>query len=1204
MAILFKNSFQFEILKELYDEAGNCLFLSMKVNDLQFTIAAVYGPNTDEPTFFKRVQQNIEILGNSSVIIGGDWNVPLDYDLDTLNYVRKNNEKSQKVIHEMLEELDLVDTFRELYPNTKRYSWRGPGNKQARLDYFLVSTDLQYLVNSADIEYAYRSDHSPIYISLSFNEQVRGKGSWKFNNRLLYDTEYVRIVKDCIQDTIKQYKNDNCENLFETSFSIDDQLLWETIKLMIRGKTISYSSFKKKERVTREKNLEEKLTSLNRSGGSNGNETNKDKILEVELELKKMRDEKIRGIIMRSKAKWNIEGERSTKYFCNLEKRHFIEKVVPKLILDNDEEITDQREILREQRNFYKKLYTSNNLVVNNTQADLFFDANNPFISKLSVDESQELEGKLEEKEVLCALKEMKNGKSPGIDGFTSEFYKFFWSDLKYFILRSFNFGYDKGCLSISQRQGVITCLPKEGKSKFFLKNWRPISLLNVDYKISSSCIARRFKKVLSKLISNTQTGFIKGRYIGECTRLICDLIEKCEENEIPGLLILLDFEKAFDSLEWDFIKQALQFFGFGSSILQWVSTFYSSSESCVLNNGHFSERFYITRGVRQGDPLSPYLFILSVELLSAALKYDPNISGIKINNSEYLISQYADDSTLMLDEDPVSVNQEMKIIYLFSTCSGLRANFDKTQAVWIGAKRGCGEELQITKKIIWNHKGTFKLLSIKYSLIKNDKYIDNFTEKIEKVKRLLNDWSFRNLSLIGRITVIKSLALPILIQCFTVLPDPPSHISKEIQDIFFRFLWNGKPDKVKRNTIFGNYQDGGLKMPHITSFISALKVTWIQKVLDSDNNAAWKVLITDVLDEIGGENFWHFTKGAMTKLSSKFNTFWKDVVKVWATLRNDPPTAPEEEILSQPLWYNDKIKIDKHTIFYPHWIREGIFFIRDLLKQGNFLSFIEFKEKFNIKTNFLEYYGVVQAIPQEWKQFIPEQFGKNSSNLDSIFSLICSKNKLTKPIYNILLKNTFENPVKIQNKWNQNLGGVNIIENWDMYYRIPFKNIQNSKLQSFQYKINLRFLYSNNMLYKCKLTETELCSFCFETKETLLHLFFECPKVRSLWLQFAQKLQQQCGMKLDLTPETCLFGTLFDSNFVILNSCCIIIRYYIYVCKLKNEMPNLIECLQILKYYKNLDIHSLHLCTPRQSECIKKKWESVNMLFQSDEST
>ena len=203
----------------------------------------------------------------------------------------------------------------------------------------------------------------------------------------------------------------------------------------------------------------------------------------------------------------------------------------------------------------------------------------------------------------------MSNGKSPGLDGFTSEFYKFFWIDIQEYVIKSLNFAYENSLLSVSQKQGLITCLPKEGKPKHLLKNWRPISLLNVDYKIGSTCIAQRLKTVLKKLISNSQPGFMKGRYIVECTRLTLDIIERTEEEQIPGLLLLVDSEKAFDFLEWDFIFKCLNFLGFGESIIKWVKLFYTDISSCIVNNGHCSEFFTLGRWF---DKLIQYPLIYS----------------------------------------------------------------------------------------------------------------------------------------------------------------------------------------------------------------------------------------------------------------------------------------------------------------------------------------------------------------------------------------------------------------------------------------------------------------------------------------------------------------------------------------------------------------------------------------------------------------
>ena len=138
---------------------------------------------------------------------------------------------------------------------------------------------------------------------------------------------------------------------------------------------------------------------------------------------------------------------------------------------------------------------------------------------------------------------------------------------MKVFIRRTINEGYNEGKLSITQRQGLITCIPKGDKPKEFLKNWRPITLLNVIYKLASDCIAERIKSVLDKLISKDQTGFLSGRYIGENTRLIYDILHLTENFNIPGLLLIVDFKKAFDSISWKFIMNTLDFFNFGDSI-------------------------------------------------------------------------------------------------------------------------------------------------------------------------------------------------------------------------------------------------------------------------------------------------------------------------------------------------------------------------------------------------------------------------------------------------------------------------------------------------------------------------------------------------------------------------------------------------------------------------------------------------------------
>ena len=148
----------------------------------------------------------------------------------------------------------------------------------------------------------------------------------------------------------------------------------------------------------------------------------------------------------------------------------------------------------------------------------------------------------------------MKLNKTPGIDGITVEFLKVFWQQLKYIIVNALSCGFLKGRLSTSWHQCVITGLPKTIKDRSQLKNWRPIFLLTVIYKLASSSIAERLKKTLNHIILDCQTGFLNGRCIRDSTRLIYDLLHRTEKRKEMGLLMLIDFEKALDSLSWKFL--------------------------------------------------------------------------------------------------------------------------------------------------------------------------------------------------------------------------------------------------------------------------------------------------------------------------------------------------------------------------------------------------------------------------------------------------------------------------------------------------------------------------------------------------------------------------------------------------------------------------------------------------------------------------
>ena len=361
---------------------------------------------------------------------------------------------------------------------------------------------------------------------------------------------------------------------------------------------------------------------------------------------------------MRCKAQYYEEGEKNTKYFPNLERRENIKKTVNKLRESDGTFTTNQKEILEGQARFYSDLYKSKSTI---NKSDILTYLDNIEIPKLSIEEKNFCDGDLTIDECYDTLKTFSANKTPGNDGLSVEFYKHFWCWIGKPMVQCFNTAFIKGELSTSQRQAVITVLDK-GKDRSLIENWRPISLLNVDYKIISKTIANRLKVVLPKLIHHNQVGFITGRNIAENLRAISDIFDYTKDFNVPGILISVDFHKAFDSLEHKFLYAVLEKFNLGPIFCKWVLLFYTSISSCVINNDTTSTYFAVDRGVRQGDPLSPYLFVLAVGILAHMIRVNKNIKGLKIMNQMIKLLQYADD-TLGIVQDEISAKHFYRLL-------------------------------------------------------------------------------------------------------------------------------------------------------------------------------------------------------------------------------------------------------------------------------------------------------------------------------------------------------------------------------------------------------------------------------------------------------------------------------------------------------------------------------------------------------------
>ena len=906
-------------------------------------------------------------------------------------------------------------------------------------------------------------------------------------------------------------------------------------------------------------------------------------------------------INFRSRARWYEEGERSSKYFLSMEKRNHNNKCITRLKLNQDIITEDQDIISNELKKFYQNLYTS---VTTEVEDSNFFKVIGP---KLSDKARETCEGPINEKELLDALKACPKGKTPGNEGFPVEFYLMFWEEIKEYLLKSINAGYELGRLSITQRQGVITLLPKKDKDPLYLKNWRPISLLNTEYKLVAKCLANRIIGHLDDLIHSDQTGFLPGRYIGENINKIFSLMQQAEINNFPALLLAIDFEKAYDYLERPFIEKTLDYFGFGASFILWVKTLYNGANSTVINNGWMSENFKISRGVRQGCPLSPYIFVLSVEILALNIRQNEKIKGIKVNNDKkncIKIIQYADDTCLPLAYEKKSLEATLKTFEEFKLLSGLKVNYDKTEILRIGSIRGSQCKLENKLEIKWSND-YITLLGVKVTPDWEKCFKINICPIIDKIKNLIGLWSQRDLSVYGKITIVKSFLTSQLVYMFSVLPSPDDDILIEIETILYKFIWSGKPDKIKRNILIGPLSKGGLKMVDIREQNTAIKASWVKRwIAVSEKASTWRLLAENNFKSLG-KLIWDCNlnsrdiKFILNNRYCKNNSFWIDVIRAWSRVHFHNP-KDKKGIMEQVLWMNSHIIIGDGPVFLKLWNNVGINYVHNLLgRNGQFLSFDDLCSQYNFRPNILTYLGLLKAIPNEWKKVVlgkGKLINQGNNNCDYItVKDVVSVKKCTKYVYEFLIQNLCEEPTAVYLKWNNELNVQYDSDIWSTIFLKLTKTTKSTKLRYFQYRILHRILPTNIHLKRFRIKETDLCSFCGEEQETYLHLFVKCDIVKKCWKQILEWLNRIASISMVFNDTEMVLGLHEESSINYVDMLLLTFRHFIYFTRCKQIQPSLDYFLKYFIYIKDIEKHiAVQKCKMKE---FRERWMDLDML-------
>ena len=813
----------------------------------------------------------------------------------------------------------------------------------------------------------------------------------------------------------------------------------------------------------------------------------------------------LKGVMFRSKAKWYEEGERNTKYFYNLEKAKYNAKTCYQIIGEEGDELNTIEGILQEQRKFYSKLYSRDK--------DVTFTMQNSFGVRVPEKLRREQELQLTCQDMEGAIKGMKNCKTPGEDGIPVDFYKVFWTKLQDCFMDMTFYTFEQQIMHQTARKGILNLIPKAGKDTRLIKNLRPITLLNTDYKIIEKAIANKMIPALDHIIHTDQRGFMKNRRISVNIRKMLDIMHQAEKEDLEAVVLSLDFVKCFDKCSFSILHGSLDFFGFGSIIKDWTRILYRDFTVRIQNNGHFSKEIRIEKGVHQGGCCSAVYFLVIAEILALSLRENQDIEGVTWQQIRNLLNQFADDMDIFSKSSEKSIKAIMEELDKFRLQSGFTVSYEKTTMYRIGSLRHSNAEMYNISQCTWSNQD-IKVLGVTIS--HEDILTKNYEGILEKIRKILYAWQNRGLSLIGKVQVVNTLISSLFVYKMMVLPRIPKTLLKNIDNIIREFLWNGGKSKIAYNILQLPKKEGGLNLVNFKKKETALKATWPQILYTEKeySKLVYKIMRCTTL----GEDIWkcslHPDDIKHLKIPS---IFWEDVLRSWSEFNYYKDCRIENQLL----WYNSRIRISGKPFYWADLYKNGLVFIHQLFEKGELKTFQQVKEEFGISQ--LRFNSLQSALSMDFKlelkQLTRSDFLPAPPHNFERYTQI-TKLSLAKEVYQYISQDVMEIHGKFI-KWRVDIPSFEgTLLDFKSLHTDIYKTTNVTKYRSFQYRLLQRALTTNIHLYKWKLAESDLCSFCQTSRETVTHIMWQCTKVQQIWKRMLNHLKERYpdwSIKLDL---------------------------------------------------------------------------------------
>uniref|UniRef100_A0A8C5PKM6 Reverse transcriptase domain-containing protein n=3 Tax=Leptobrachium leishanense TaxID=445787 RepID=A0A8C5PKM6_9ANUR len=1107
-AVLFSRSTPFSNPTSLLDPAGRYTFVKGQIGAQWYTFVSIYLPNRQQHSAIRSIFHQLQDFQEGILVVGGDLNLPLDARLDTSRGVTSTPHTVLRRTRTALHSLRLMDCWRSLFPSARDYTYySAPHQLYTRLDYIFLPFGSMHLLESATIGPMTWSDHCPVLITLSSPLARPREKLWRLNESLLTDPQIKEGLQDALQNYFKENDTPDCS----------PQIIWETHKAVIRGYLIQQGARRKRERTAEQESLLQRIAVLERSHKLHFDDDTYAELLDLRSQLRSLFNNRAQKAFLTVRKTFHEHGNKCGRLLANALRTHRQALYVTHLRTPQGPTVTLPKDMLGLFHDYYTKLYglhtTPDQTAPDTTQRFL----RTHLRSKLTPHMRSSIEGPITAEELHEAIKRTPVGKTPGPDGFTLKYYKICEKLLSRAWLASFN-GLTEPASHLTPQSlsATITLIPKPDKDHALCANYRPISLLNQDVKLFAKVLALRLANHMRHLIHPDQTGFIPGREGRDNTTLAINLIHAAQKPGAgPTLLLSTDAEKAFDRVHWPFLFQTLHHMGFGPNALRWITALYDSPTARINLNGTLSPPFNIKNGTRQGCPLSPLLFALSLEPLLQAIRANPSIHGVGVGRHTHKVAAYADDLLFFVQQPQISLPSLIELLREYGSLSNYKINMSKSEILNISIPAPLSTHIQSTFPFRWC-TSSLKYLGVHLTPAVSNLYVTNFVPLLRVLEKDLTRWAIPHITWFGRINVLKMNVLPRVLYLLQTLPvHVPTAFFRSLQSLFIRYVWAGRKPRLRVALLTAPRSRGGLALPHLQRYYQAVHLLRLVEWSLGASGKQWVALEHELVGRSLTSLPWLIGTTALTDIPTHPTV--SVTMAIWRRLQRSTRLAP---------WPSPLLPLNHLPAFSPRLLPLPDAALTQTPLPGLYIDGDRPKAPKDIPLthpdSFLTIFHMHCLITYLRSLAPLDKYTRPLTAFEQVITRRTLPQHGISTMYGILQNLSPTTPLYVA-KWESDLHQTFTEEEWDQMFALSTRCSIATRTQETAYKLLSRWYRAPITIATYSDTADASCWRCGSQRADLLHIWWSCPVLQPFWTLVHDAISKVSDTPPSFTPAAML---------------------------------------------------------------------------------